>query len=78
VAQAVALTRATRTDPRFRRGASVRAAIAIADIAARLDGNVARAAAIALPTRVELLDPQGTPLPDVLADLKKKLATDAR
>jgi len=78
VAQAVALTRATRTDPRFRRGASVRAAIAIADIAARLDGNVARAAAIALPTRVELLDPQGTSLPDVLADLKKKLATDAR
>ncbi|MFN7143757.1 MAG: AAA family ATPase [Myxococcota bacterium] len=72
VARAVALTRATREDPRFRRGASVRAAIAIADIAAKLDGDVARAAAIALPTRVELVDPQGTRLPDVLADLAKK------
>ncbi|MDP2308446.1 MAG: MoxR family ATPase [Pseudomonadota bacterium] len=76
IAQAVALTRATRSDPRFRRGASVRAAIAIADIATRLGNDVARAATIALPTRVELVDPQGTALSDVLADvlaeLKKK------
>ncbi|MES2640156.1 MAG: MoxR family ATPase [Myxococcota bacterium] len=72
--EAVALTRATRTDPRFRRGASVRAAIAIADIAARLGDDVARAATIALPTRVELADPQGTALADVLGDLKKKLS----
>ncbi|MDP2316145.1 MAG: MoxR family ATPase [Pseudomonadota bacterium] len=74
VAQAVALTRATRTDPRFRRGASVRAAIAISDIAARLHDDVARAATLALPTRVELMDPTGTALGEVLADLKKKLA----
>lgn len=78
VATAVALTRATRTDPRVRRGASVRAAIAIADIAARLDGDVARAASLALPTRIELVDPQGTRLADVLADLKKKVEAAAK
>jgi MoxR-like ATPase len=77
VAHAVALTRATRTDPRIRRGASVRAAIAIADIAARLGGDVHRAAALALPTRIELLDPQGTALVDVLDGLKKKLLPSA-
>lgn len=78
IAEAVDLTRSTRTDPRFRRGASVRAAIAIADIAARLGGDVARAATIALPTRVELIDPHATPLAGVLEDLKKKLAGIAR
>jgi MoxR-like ATPase len=72
IAQAVDLVRATRTDPRVRRGASVRAAIAIADIAARLGGDVRRAAALALPTRMELLDPQATPIPLVLDDLAKK------
>lgn len=72
IAQAVALVRATRSDPRIRRGASVRAAVAIADIAARLGGDVARAASLALPTRIELLDTQATSLGDVLADLKKK------
>jgi MoxR-like ATPase len=76
--QAVAIVRATRSDPRIRRGASVRAAIAIADIAVRLGGDVARAATLALPTRIELLDGQGQPaaalLADVLGDLKKKLS----
>lgn len=58
---AVAIARATRSDPRVRRGASVRAAIAIAEIAEALaaDGTplgaaVEEAAAIALPTRIEL------------------------
>jgi MoxR-like ATPase len=73
IAEAVALTRATRTDPRFRRGASVRAAIAIADLAARLGGDVARAASLALPTRVELVDAQGAPLSALLQDLAKKV-----
>jgi len=59
VAEAVALTRATREDRRVRRGASVRAAIAIADIAVGLNGDVARAAALALPGRVELVDERG-------------------
>ncbi len=72
IARAVAITRATREDPRVRRGASVRAAIAIADIAARLGGDIARAAAIALPTRIELVDPQGTSLAEVLDALEKK------
>jgi MoxR-like ATPase len=58
VRAAVAVTRATRSDPRFRKGASVRAAIAMVAIAARIDGDDAlrRAAGAALPTRVELHD----------------------
>lgn len=73
IRQAVALARATRTDPRVRRGASVRAAIAIADIATQLDGDVLRAAELALPTRIELQDDRGTEWDTLLGDLKKKL-----
>lgn len=58
---AVAVARATREHPRIRRGASVRAAIAIAEIAAtlRADGAplaeaIAEATELALPTRIEL------------------------
>lgn len=75
IAQAVSLVRATRNDPRIRRGASVRAAIAIADLAVRLDGDVLGAAALALPTRVEFFDTTGQPLSawlDTLVGLKKK------
>lgn len=68
----VQLTRATRSDPRIRRGASVRAAIAIADLAVRLDGDVLRAAALALPTRIELADAQSAPFVTVLDELRKK------
>jgi MoxR-like ATPase len=78
VAAAVALARATRTDARVRRGASVRAALAIADIAARLDGDVLRAARLALPTRIELVDPAATPLGGVLEDLAKKAGVAGR
>lgn len=78
VAEAVRLVRATRVDPRIRRGASVRAAVAIADIAARLDGDVLRAARLALPTRIELLDPSATPMERVLDDLAKKAQVAAR
>jgi len=77
--EAVALARATREDRRVRRGASVRAAIAIADIAVGLNGDVARAAALALPGRVELVDERGlepTKWVDSLQDqLKKKALT---
>ncbi len=74
VAEAVALTRATRSDPRFRKGASVRAAIAMVALvmgAAGSDGADAlrRAAGAALPTRVELRDETAVPLPDVLDEL---------
>lgn len=74
VAAAVRLTRATRHDPRIRRGASVRAAIAIADLAARLGGDVRRAALLALPTRIELSDAHATPVASILAELTEKSA----
>jgi len=54
IEQAVSIARQTRSDPRIRRGASVRAAVAIADLAAQLDGDVALAAKLALPTRIEM------------------------
>jgi MoxR-like ATPase len=69
---AVALTRATRSDPRFRKGASVRAAIAMVALALRTGGGdeaLRRAAGAALPTRVELRDATDSPLPDVLDEL---------
>jgi MoxR-like ATPase len=69
---AVALTRATRSDPRFRKGASVRAAIAMVALAVRSGGDddaLRRAAGAALPTRVELRDATDSPLPDVLDEL---------
>ena len=72
IAAAVEVVRATRNDPRIRRGASVRAAIAIADIATQLGGDVARAARLALPTRIELMDAHGTQATEVLDDLAKK------
>ncbi len=72
IREAVALVRATRQDPRLRRGASVRAAIAIADIAVGLGGDLGRAAALALPTRVEALEPGQ--LAQIVEDLKKKLS----
>jgi MoxR-like ATPase len=72
IAAAVQIVRATRVDPRIRRGASVRAAIAIADIAARLGGDVHRAASLALPTRVELMDAGGTGVTEFMEELRKK------
>ncbi len=70
---AVALVRSTRTDPRVRRGASVRAAIAIADLTVALDGDLVAAAGLALPTRVELHDPRGD-VAGLLAELAAKKA----
>ena len=72
IEQAVALARATREDRRVRRGASVRAAIAIADIAVGLDGDVERAATLALPGRVELIDERRLDVAEWIASLKKK------
>jgi MoxR-like ATPase len=77
IQDAVALTRATRTDKRIRRGASVRAAIAMADLAVALDGDLAAAARLALPTRIELGDESRGDameklLSDLTADLEKK------
>jgi len=57
---AVDLVRLTRTDPRIRRGASVRAAISMVEIAAALGGSahLEEAAALALPTRIQLREEQ--------------------
>jgi MoxR-like ATPase len=68
IGRAVGLARATRRHPRFKKGASVRAAIAIVAIATALDGDGAlrRAAAAALATRVDLRD-------DIDADLESAL-----
>ncbi len=59
VRRAVALTRATRAHPAFRKGASVRAAVACVLLAERLGGGeeaFRTAAAAALATRVDLRD----------------------
>lgn len=81
VERAVALVRATRKDPRIRRGASVRAAISIALLAARqaADGVGAEeafrsAVSLALPNRVELADDSHASLDEVLQELAEAAA----
>jgi MoxR-like ATPase len=68
--KSVEIIRATRYDPRIRRGASVRAAISIAEISISLmssgldsDQAILQAALMALPTRIEMetnFEHQGT------------------
>ena len=81
IARAVTLVRATRQDPRVRRGASVRAAISVALIGARLaaDGMdeaaaFSRAVALALPNRIELADDSNSTLDEVLQELSEAAA----
>jgi MoxR-like ATPase len=77
IVDAVAIARLTRTHPRFRKGASVRAAVSIVAIAERLTGpgRLRAAALTALATRVELRDEEdadlGAALDEILNDLKK-------
>ena len=66
---ALELVRRTRTDPRVRRGASVRAAVAIADLA--VDLGLGRAAELALPTRIELFDERADQVSQLVESLKK-------
>jgi MoxR-like ATPase len=68
VTLAVRLTRATRRHPRFRKGASIRAAVAMVTIATGLDGEGAlrQAMEAALTTRVDLRD-------DIDADMASAL-----
>ncbi len=75
VREAVDIVRATRTHPKFRKGASVRAAIAMVSIARHLSGPDAllRAATAALTTRVELRDDSGTTLATVLTEILEAL-----
>lgn len=78
VRDAVRLTRETRSHPKFRKGASVRAAMAMVRIAAKLPGpdSLRIAARAALATRVDLKDENGEGLDSILdavvEDLKKK------
>jgi len=56
--EAVSIVRATRESPKIRRGASVRAAISMVELAGQFNTPDAlkKAARIALPTRIELAD----------------------
>lgn len=80
VREAVRLTRETRVHPKFKKGASIRAAMAMVRIALLLPGPDAlrTAARAALATRVDLKDEAGEGLDailnTVLDDLKKKTA----
>ena len=80
VRQAVETVRATRETPQIRRGASVRAAISIVELASQFKGpdSLRRAAQIALPTRIELADDvHATPgeiIDDIVDEIKKKAA----
>lgn len=85
IERAVMLVRATRSDNRIRRGASVRAAISIALLAARQAADGAsvedafqRAVALALPNRVELADDSNSTLDEVLKELSDASATAAK
>jgi MoxR-like ATPase len=73
VTGAVDLVRATRTDPRVRRGASVRAAISIVEIAAALGGvaHLQEAALVALPTRIHLREEHQGSAGDLIQDLAR-------
>jgi MoxR-like ATPase len=77
VRTAVAVARLTRTHPRFRKGASVRAAVSMVNIAERLSSpDRLRAAALAaLATRVELRDEDdadlGAAIDEILEQVKK-------
>lgn len=77
VRAAVDLVRKTRRHPGIRRGASVRAAIALVELARALGGIAAlsRAAALALPTRIELKEAHEGAMDAILLELapqKKK------
>jgi len=67
---ALDIVRRTRTDARVRRGASVRAAVAIADLA--VDLGLGRAAELALPTRIELFDERANQVSELVESLKKE------
>ena len=75
---AVDIVRSTRVHPKVKRGASIRAAISVAQIAAELGGaeHLMEAAMLALPTRIELkedtLDKSEDVIEQIVNDLKKK------
>jgi MoxR-like ATPase len=76
---AVAITRATRNHRLIKRGASVRAAISIVQIARQLGGPnaIRRAALVALPTRIELREETETPIETIILELIENLPKKA-
>ena len=78
IVQAVTLVRLTRSSPKVRRGASVRAAIGMVEVAARLGGVDALldAARVSLMHRIEVAEESGqsaeTVISDLAAEAKKK------
>jgi len=79
--RAVTVTRATRVNPKFKKGASVRAAIAMVAITERLvlagvaaDDALRQAAAAALTTRTELKDELGADLGATIDEILAALA----
>jgi MoxR-like ATPase len=68
---AVDLVRLTRTDPRVRRGASVRASVSMVEIAAALGGigHLEEAALMALPTRIQLREEYQGAATDLVSEL---------
>jgi MoxR-like ATPase len=75
VADAVSVARMTRDHPRFRKGASVRAAVSTVAIASRLAGpeRLRSAALTALATRVELRDEEDADLAAALDEILEAL-----
>lgn len=71
VEAAVDIVRLTRSDPRIRRGASVRAALSIVEIASALGGisHLEEAAAVALPTRIQMRDEHQESAGEVVREL---------
>jgi len=69
--EAVAITRATRSHPLIKRGASVRAAISMVQIARALGGRdgVGRAALLALPTRIEVREDSDVSVEDLIRSI---------
>ncbi len=78
IRQAVSLVRLTRSSPKVRRGASVRAAIGMVEIAARLGGvdALTDAARVALLHRIEVAEEAGQSpekvIDELAAEAKKK------
>ena len=77
---AVAIARETRSHPLVKRGASVRAAISIVEIARALGGAdaVARAALVALPTRIELREEADESVDALIRDLISDTLAETR
>jgi MoxR-like ATPase len=71
VSRAVDIGRATRRHPAIKRGASVRAAIAMVQIARRLGQpeDLLEAALLALPTRIEVKEDVEREVEDIIRDL---------